>query len=306
MNANASKPFVAQLTLEQNQLLLNHLKQQDFEINKLPFTLFQAKKKGITCTLYESGKLVVQGKEAPAFIEFFLEPEILKNFEAGYKHMLVDGTPRIGIDESGKGDFFGPLCVAGVFAEGDIFKELITIGVKDSKLLTDAQIMKMAPKIRQLCAHQIVRISPLKYNELYSKFGNLNSLLAWGHATAIENLVKQTGCKKVIIDQFAAERVVLQALKKKGLELDLTQRHKGEEDLVVASASILAREAFVEGLKKLSVHYDIHLPKGASALVIQAGKEFISKHGEHTLSFVAKLHFKTLDSIKGSAQNPIT
>lgn len=294
-----SKPFVTQLSPEKGKQLLHQLKEKEFEISVLPFTIFSAKKKGISCTLYESGKLVVQGRESAQFIEFYLEPEVLETFNLGYEEIVIDRTPRIGIDESGKGDFFGPLCIAGVYAQGDDFKELMSIGVKDSKVLTDDQILKIAPKIRQRCVHQIVRIGPLKYNELYGKFSNLNTMLGWGHATAIENLVSQTGCHKAIIDQFAAERVVLNALAKKKIQIDLTQRHKGEEDIVVAAASILAREAFVTGLEKLSQYYEVKLPKGASSLVIKAGKEFITKHGQHSLQNVAKLHFKTLDAING-------
>ncbi len=294
-----SKPFVTQLSLEKGKQLLHQLRERDFEISVPPFTIFAAKKKGISCTLYESGKLIVQGKESQQFIEFFLEPEVLETFNAGYQELLVDTTPRIGIDESGKGDFFGPLCIAGVFAQGDEVKELLSIGVRDSKTLNDDQILKLAPKIRQKFVHEVIRIGPLKYNELYSKFTNLNTLLAWGHATAIENLFKRTGCHKATIDQFASERVVILALAKKRITIDLHQKHRGEEDPVVAAASILAREAFLTGLEKLSQNYEIKLPKGASNLVIKAGKEFISKHGQHSLQSVAKLHFKTLDSING-------
>src|SRR5262249_1666994 len=154
-------------------------------------TLFQGKKKGVSCTLYTSGKLTVQGKEMQAFIEFYLEPEILKTFTFGYEELEWDLTPRIGIDESGKGDFFGPMCIAVVYGANEQVKRLGELGVKDSKKLSDTTIVKLAQKIRAEFTYHIVRIGPEKYNELYEKFGNLNLLLGWGHATVIEELVDE-------------------------------------------------------------------------------------------------------------------
>ena len=294
-----SSSFVVQIDLTLADKLLGGLKEQGFEIAQPAYTLFQGKKKGVTCTLYSSGKLMVQGKEMAPFIQFYLEPEILHQFSFGYeKHTLAqDLTPRIGIDESGKGDFFGPLCVAGVFAGNEQIAHLAEIGVKDSKLLTDPSILKIAQKIRKDYQHHVVRIGPEKYNELYTKFGNLNLLLGWGHATAIEQLIEKTGCDTVIIDKFAAEHVVENALKRKQVKALLTQRTKGEQDLVVAAASILARAAFVEGLEKLEELWKITLPKGASEKTVQAGVQFVREHGPELLDKVAKVHFKTTQVI---------
>ena len=278
------------------------LKEQGFEITVPAYTHFSAKKKGVSCTLYQSGKLTVQGKEMGPFIEFYLEPSILQTFTFSHPKLSqettgLDLTGRIGIDESGKGDFFGPLCVAGVFAEGSAIAALKHMGVRDSKALNDAMIVKIAEKIRNTCAYQIVKINPLKYNELIVQFGNLNKLLAWGHATTIEQLSAKTGCKRIIIDQFADERVVLTALKRKKLDLDVVQRHRGEEDIVVAAASILARCAFVQSIEMLEKQYEMKLPKGASQHTIAAGRKFIRTHGKENLGQIGKLHFKTLDSI---------
>jgi ribonuclease HIII len=289
--------FVAEIDLKLGDKLIADLKEQGFEITKPIHTVFAAKKKGISCFLYQSGKLVVQGSEMAPFMEFYLEPEILKSFNYTYSTEGLDLTPRIGVDEAGKGDFFGPLCIAGVFAEGDGIKKLKEIGVKDSKNIADKKIIEIGRKIQTSCIHHIVRINPFKYNELYLQFKNLNNLLAWGHATIIEQLIEKSGCHNVIIDQFASEGVVKRALTKKKISLEITQRHRGEEDLVVAAASILARQAFLEGLEKLSKEFNIALPKGASQLVIDAGKEFIRKQGQTALSKVGKLHFKTLDLI---------
>lgn len=289
--------FVTTVDLKIADKLLSDLKEQGFEISIPLYTVFSAKKTGISCTLYKSGKLTVQGKESSSFLEFYLEPEILGTFTHTYQELGLDLTGRIGIDESGKGDFFGPLCIAGVYAEGDAIKKLQKLGVCDSKTLSDAAILKLAKSIRAEFLHHIVKINPLKYNELYRQFGNLNHLLAWGHATAIEQLVLKSHCHNVIIDQFAAEHVVITALKRKKLTVTLTQRHRGEEDLVVAAASILARETFLKGLEELSQSFGLVLPKGASAKTIQAGRTLVTKFGREALEKTGKLHFKTLDSI---------
>lgn len=286
------------------------LEEQGFTLTSPPpqYTLFLAKKPGITCTLYSSGKLMVQGKEMGEFIEFYLEPLLetfsfsYPNLKAAAKKLKVDieevvEEAHIGIDESGKGDFFGPLCIAGVYADSNGIAKLESLGVKDSKSLKDATILKLAKAIRATCDHHIVKINPHKYNELYVQFKNLNTLLAWGHATVIEQLVARTNCRNVTVDQFANERVVLTALKRKGLELNLLQRHRAEEDVVVAAASILARETFLLGLEQLEKEFATKLPKGASRGVIEAGKAFVKKHGSQALCQVGKLHFKTKDAI---------
>ena len=172
-------------------------------------------------------------------------------------------------------------------------KNFFRIGVKDSKTISEKTILALKKKIQKICPYSVVRLYPKKYNELYGNFRNLNRLLAWGHATAIAELVEKTGCKNVTIDQFASEDVVENALKQKKIETNLTQRHKGEADPVVAAASILARAAFVEGIAKLGDEVGMVLPKGASAQVTVAGKALVSKHGAHILETVAKLHFKT-------------
>lgn len=290
-------PFVTKLDPSLTEKLRAGLLEQGFELSTPAYTVFSGKKPGVSCTLYNSGKLTVQGKDAHHFIEFYLEPEILQTCSYTYQDLDIDPRPRIGIDESGKGDLFGPLCIAGVFAEGDKVLKLETLGVKDSKLLSDPAILKIGKKIRAEYAHHVVRINPPKYNELYEQFRNLNTMLAWGHATTIEHLVLQTNCRDVIIDQFAAEHVVITALRRKKLEVNLTQRHKGEEDLVVAAASILARCAFLEGLEKMGETFGLEFPKGVSEKVIQVLKQYVQKFGRQQLNQVVKMHFKTLEKL---------
>ena len=291
----SNKPFVTTLPSSLAPSLKRGLRDKGFTLSQPEYTEFCGKKKGVSCTLYRSGKLVVSGKEKEDFIRFWLEPEILGTFTYGYKEELapIDTTPRIGIDESGKGDFFGPLCIAGVYADASQITKLAELGVKDSKNMSDKAIRALAKKIRPCCTHHFIRVNPLKYNELYVKFNNLNTFLAWGHASTIEELVQRSGCDNVLIDQFAARHVVENALLKKKLRVQLKQRHRAEEDTVVAAASILARDAFLEGMEKLSDQLGIQLPKGASAKVQQIGRQIVAKHGPDMLRRVAKTHFKT-------------
>ncbi len=301
INEGMNKPscFVATIDLALTDKLRSDLEEKGFDLTQPPYTVFSARKEGLTCTLYTSGKLTVQGKGQSDFITFYLEPEILKNLSYSHPEIDVDFTPRIGIDEAGKGDFFGPLCIAGVFANEETLKELLKIGVRDSKQIGDKAIVPLASKIRSLCPHSLVLLYPKKYNELYGKFHNLNRLLAWAHATAIEELVKQTDCHNVTIDQFGDESLVINAVKSKKLTIELAQQHKGEADPVIAAASILARAAFLDGLQKLGKSIGDELPKGASAAVVKSGRALVARHGEAVLETVAKLHFKTYKDVTG-------
>jgi ribonuclease HIII len=208
---------------------------------------------------------------------------------------------RIGIDESGKGDYFGPLVIAAVFVTAETEPELRLMEVRDSKRISDGRILEMAPDIRQHYPHSIVAIGPQRYNELYAKIRNLNRLLAWGHARALENILEQISCEVAIADQFGDERFVLQALMEKGKRIRLIQRTKAEEDLAVAAASILARAEFLTRLKRLSDQVGTTLPKGASQTVELAGRMVVKKHGVERLKDVAKMHFKTTASVLGAA-----
>lgn len=209
------------------------------------------------------------------------------------------GQARIGIDESGKGDYFGPLVIAAVHVTPELEPDLRLMNVRDSKRISDGRILEMAPDIKLVCRHSIVAIGPERYNELYKKIRNLNRLLAWGHARALENLLEQVPCDLAIADQFGDERFVLNALQEKGKRIRLIQRTKAESDLAVAAASILARAEFLLRLKRLSDDIGLALPKGASPQVELAGRMIVKKHGQERLATVAKLHFKTTQAVLG-------
>lgn len=292
-----SGSFVAEIDPMLGDQIREYLLSQGFVCGNLPYAVFTARKDGVSLTLYESGKLVVQGKDKDALIKYYLEPEILKSFEYSYPGASADKTPRIGVDESGKGDFFGPLCIAGVYADEAGVEYLIQNGVKDSKKLSDPEIKKIAKLIKERCAYECIVLFPEKYNELYKRFNNLNHLLGWGHATVIEKLHLKTHCKKANIDQFASKHIVENAIARKHLEIHLTQNHKGESDPVIAAASILARNAFVEGIQTLSEKYGLTFPKGASKQVLAAGRKFLERYSKEALPLVAKTHFKTVDEL---------
>ncbi|MCD6398886.1 MAG: ribonuclease HIII [Candidatus Aenigmarchaeota archaeon] len=209
------------------------------------------------------------------------------------------GFPIIGTDESGKGDYFGPLVSAGVYVDEQSARGLIVCGVKDSKKLNDGKNIELAHKIAEICKghFSIIEISPERYNDLYDQFKkerkNLNTLLAWGHAKAIEEILSKVDCKIAIADQFADEKFILGKLQEKGKKLKLIQMHKAEQNIAVAAASILARARFLEKLSKLSDEYRTNLPKGVSKTVIENARKIVALQGEETLRKVAKLHFKT-------------
>ncbi|MEQ1680113.1 MAG: ribonuclease HIII [Nitrospira sp.] len=207
---------------------------------------------------------------------------------------------RIGIDESGKGDYFGPLVIAAVFVDATTQGELRLMQVRDSKKISDGRILEMAPDIKTICPHSVIAIGPPKYNELYAKIRNLNRLLAWGHAKALETLLERVTCERAISDQFAHERLILSMLQEKGRKIVLEQRTKAESDLAVAAASILARAEFLLRLNRLSSEVGTTLPKGASPAVELAAKMIVKKHGQERLGLVAKLHFKTTKAVMAS------
>ncbi|MBN9502730.1 MAG: ribonuclease HIII [Armatimonadetes bacterium 55-13] len=207
---------------------------------------------------------------------------------------------HIGVDESGKGDFFGPLVIAACYVGPEHLAELE--GVKDSKKLTDPMALKLSDQIKRVCPHAVVAIGPAKYNELYAKFKNLNTLLAWGHARAIENVLEQQPATKVISDEFAkGGHAVKRSLFEKGRSLEFISAVRAEQDIAVAAASVLARAEFLRRLKRLGEEFGMTLPKGASTPVLDAGASFVRKFGADKLVNVSKTHFKTFENVKQRA-----
>ncbi|MGV3773266.1 MAG: ribonuclease HIII [Verrucomicrobiales bacterium] len=296
--------YTTKLTDAQSKALHAILRGQDYEFREVPYASFAAAGRDVNAVYYQSGKLVVQGKGVKEFVEFLLEPLVLQEAKLGYETVLNPELllPRIGVDESGKGDFFGPLCVAGVYVNAEIIQAWTDAGIKDSKSIgSDNRIHAIAQIIRETrgVVYTVVPIGNEAYNRLYLKMRSVNQVLAWGHARVIENLM---GLKpkmnpppvRAISDQFAADKgTVSRAMMAMGREIELVQRHKAESDVAVAAASILARDEFVTRLKKLGRDYHMVFPKGASDLVDKAAKDFVEKIGPENLSKVAKVHFRT-------------
>jgi ribonuclease HIII len=294
----------------QAEVLERRLRELDYTFRTVPHARFAAERDKVVVVYYASGKLVVQGKGTRDFVEFILEPEILKSASLGYETVLnPDLTlPRIGVDESGKGDFFGPLCIAGVYVNADILERWRDSGIRDSKSIgSDRRIAELARTIRDTpgCVVDVVAIGNAAYNRLHEKMKNVNSILAWGHARVIENLMSRLALMvpppvRVISDQFAASKqTISRALMTLGRGIELIQRHKAESDVAVAAASILARHEFVRRLAELGKPHGLDLPKGAGPAVDAAAAALLERAGPDTLRTVVKLHFRNRAKLPG-------
>jgi ribonuclease HIII len=292
------------LTNEQATKLRALLEALGFEFSPKPYTMFFAQKNKLTVAAYEKGpKVLVQGKGVEEFVQFELEPKILGEAKLGYEevHLPAMFEPHFGVDESGKGDFFGPLVISGVYVDRLIARKLLDGGVVDSKRISsDSRIRALADTIRKTSQGlaETVLIGPAKYNELYEKFGNLNKLLGWGHARVIENLLaKKPGCPRSLSDQFADARVIEQSLLRRGREITIEQRPRAESDIAVAAASIIAREAFINWLERKSKELNVRLDRGVSPSVKESARKLVEANGASALREVAKVHFRTAHEV---------
>jgi ribonuclease HIII len=287
------------------QSLQEFLEDNDYSFEDRPHQIFLARKKGLVINLYSNGKIVIAGTdvaERQRLEEFLatIEAQTSTKVAKAYAAIEAVGT-RIGTDEAGKGDFFGPLVIAGALANESQASLLAQLGVKDSKALSDGSIMKLALAIKHLLGpkqYSVITIGPSKYNQLFKQMKNLNRLLAWGHARAIENLLEShRDCHLAIADQFGDQSYIEQALLKRGQTIQLIQTPKAEREITVAAASILARNAFVASLQELNARYKFAFPRGATTVIVSA-EQFVEKYGARALFEVAKVHFKTSKKIK--------
>lgn len=286
--------------------------------------VFAASGDGLTVTLYRTGKLLVQGKTAAAFAEGSLallaagtevgeavatsapKPAAKKKKSPTKKAPVAAGGPEkpladglIGTDEAGKGDYFGPLCVAGVVLDAEGEDRLRSMGVRDGKTLADPTVLSLDGIVRAEYPFAVVALDPEEYNGRYAAIRNLNTLLASLHGEVIEALATKTGCSRVLTDQFANAGVMLRELKRRGLRLEFRQNPRAEAETAVAAASIVARAEFLRHLEALGPVAGRRLPKGASSEVDSAAREIFRRGGRDALARVAKMHFKTTDKVTG-------
>ncbi len=308
MKSKNPSSFVFALSMHEIDKVKFHIENNGWELSELQNALWKASKGKTNICAYKSGKLCVQGKESYDFVTFVLEPEILGRLLLDYlskpePEQEEEYVAHAGIDESGKGDFFGPLVIAAVFVDTPSKEKLLKAGVRDSKKINDGNILKLAGIIRSTVggAFSVVAIGPEAYNRLYDKIGNLNRLLAWGHARALENIVEKVpSCGTAVADKFGNEQLIIKALIDKGKKIRLIQRTKAESDIAVAAASVLARESFLKGLARLGEKIGCRLPKGASKQVEDAASEILRKSGIGVLESVSKMHFKTFSKVTSS------
>ena len=304
MTTPALTTYTVALTDAQVKALRGLLEERGFNFTPRPYTIFFAQKDKLSAAVYEKGpKLLLQGKGIEDFVSFELEPKILGEARLGYEeiHSPEMFEPHFGIDESGKGDFFGPLVIAGVFTDRAVAQTFLQNGIQDSKRIgSDTRIRALAKTIRKTpgVVFDVVLIGPERYNDLYEKFANLNRLLGWGHARVIENLLaKRPDCPRALSDKFADAQVIEKALLQHGQQIKLEQRTKAESDLAVAAASIMAREAFIDWLERTDKRVGLQLPRGVSAPVKEAARQIVEREGPEALRRYAKTHFRTAHEV---------
>jgi ribonuclease HIII len=275
------------------------------EFEDRPHAHFLARDEDATIVAYESGKLVVGGREAQRMARHLAARDDLgvSRPSSSPEPDRVGATsfrPRIGTDEAGKGDYFGPLVVAGVRLEDEDAEDALgRFGGAESKNLPDTEARAMATAIKDEVPTEVVRLDPPKYNDLYDRIGGQNRLLAWAHARCFEDLLEGGDVDLLVTDQFASESVLESALMERGSQVELAQEPRGERDAAIAAASVLARAEFLRGLAELEAEWDADLPTGAGEDVDAAGRALVEEHGDEALPEVAKVHFRTTDRVLG-------
>jgi len=258
-----------------------------FEFRSVPHAVFSAKGDGVVVTLYRSGKLVVQGADPTAFTARYLDRVPEEKREEPIAGVPTD-RELIGGDESGKGDFIGPLAVAAIRVAPRDLARLTEGGVMDSKKISDKKILQMGPALRAYFPHAVEVLEPPEYNAAHARLRNVNLILAEAYERVVGELAEPGST--VVIDQFARDKAVLnRALAP--LKVELFQAHRAERNPAVAAASVLAREAFLLGLARLGEEFGVDLDKGAGDPAQAAARRFVDLHGMEQLPRVAKVHF---------------
>lgn len=288
--------YTLKLSNEQMDKLGNSLKSRDWSTRTVQYARYAFDGELVKVVVYESGKLVVQGRKTEDFVANILEPEVTGEFLLGYEEVNNPEwfEPHAGLDESGKGDLFGPVVTACVVADGDMVRDWMNSGVRDSKTITDGAILKMAKQIKDTkgVVVKVAYTNMIKYNELYLQFdSNLNKFLAWLHGRSLNDAIKERKPSWGLLDQFTKQPLVQKYVE--GQDFDLQMRTKAEEDPVVAAASIIARATWLQQMKKLGELAGCVLPKGSGSQAKEKATFLYQKWGEERMKEFCKLHFKT-------------
>ena len=288
--------YTLKLTGEQMEKLGDTLKGRGWPIRTVQYARYAFDGENVKIVIYESGKLVVQGRNTEDFVANILEPEVTGEFLLGYEEVNNPEwfEPHAGLDESGKGDLFGPVVTACVIGDGDMVRSWMNSGIRDSKTITDGAILKMAKQIKATkgVVIKVAYTSMVKYNELYLKFdSNLNKLLAWLHGRSLNDALVEKMPEWGLLDQFTKQPLVQKYVEEKDFELRM--RTKAEEDPVVAAASIVARATWLQQMKKLDELAGEKLPKGSGVQAKEKARMIFEKFGEDRMGEFCKLHFKT-------------
>ena len=319
--------YTYELTNDQQEILLGIMVNGNYRRREVPYSLWSIEGDHFNATLYAKEKhgrrkLCVQGSKAEDFVLFVLEPNVLGAATLGYENVLDPEklAPHGGSDESGKGDYFGPLVVCCAYVDEAVAAAIdgftyftrndqrVKLEVKDCKQMSDAQVLEAGRQLRALLGpngYAVVKLGPAAYNRLYAKMKNINRMLAWAHGTAIEELLeKKPGVGRVVVDQFApTEATIRRALKTRGRAATIEQRHKAESDLAVAVASVIARELFLRAIQDMTQEVfgacsGQKVPAGSSdPRVRELAEEMVRKNGPVWLMNHCKAHFQTTDKV---------
>ncbi|MFC1770742.1 ribonuclease HIII [Candidatus Margulisiibacteriota bacterium] len=202
----------------------------------------------------------------------------------------------IGLSESGVKDYFGPLVVAGVHLRLAQQPELKKLGI--GKDLSDKEVLKIAPEIRNLCAHSLIIVANQTYNEVYEKFSNLLHIITWAYSRVIENVLNQVSCPYALTDKAINNAMINGVLMKSGKAVQIFTKPDASKNLAVAAASVLSREAYIKRFEEMNKTFEMTFPKGAGKKVVEIGRKFVAKFGEDYLAYIAKLHFDLTEEIK--------
>lgn len=282
---------------------------RQWEPFEVPYARFAFRGTDVNVTAYDKRKVVViAGKGTEDFVTMTLEPEITLAAKLGYDEVLHPDwfEAHAGLDESGKGDFFGPVIAATVIADKAMIDAWREAGVQDSKKIVDNQIIRLDAIIRETKG-VVVEVcycrTMARYNELMGRPGaNLNRLLAWQHATALGDALAKRAVPWGLLDQFTEQPLVQRELAKKGVQnFELRMRTKAESDPVVAAASVVARAEFIRAMHALSKQFGEKLQKGAGPLVKIQAEQIMQKFGARALGDYAKLHFRTAYEVVSAA-----